>query len=44
MRSVAAQMRTDFDLPVLTVRTDDGYDPELEVILAFVTTGALPAT
>lgn len=44
MRSVAAQMRTDFDLPVLTVRTDDGYDPELEVILAFVITGALPAT
>jgi predicted kinase len=42
MRSVARRMRTEFDLPVLAVRTDDGYDPGLETILAFVTTGTPP--
>jgi predicted kinase len=40
MQSVTSQMRTAFDLPVLTVRTDgDGYDPELDEILDFVTAG-----
>jgi hypothetical protein len=37
MASVARRMRTEFDLPVLRVRTDDGYEPALEAILAFVT-------
>jgi predicted kinase len=37
MRSLAGRMRTEFDLPALAVRTDDGYDPGLDAILAFVT-------
>ena len=45
MQSVTSQMRTAFDLPVLTVRTDDdGYHPELDEILDFVTAGARPLT
>jgi hypothetical protein len=30
-------MRTDFDLPLLRVNTDDGYDPGLDDIVDFVT-------
>jgi predicted kinase len=37
MRSVAREMRTDVDLPLLTVRTDDGYEPGLDAVLEFVT-------
>ncbi len=29
-------MRTDFDVPTLTVRTDDGYDPTIEAVVDFV--------
>jgi hypothetical protein len=36
MRSVAGEMQTEFALPLLTVRTDDGYDPGLEAILDLV--------
>jgi hypothetical protein len=39
MRSVPREMRTRFDLPVLPVNTDEGYDPTLEAIVAFVTAG-----
>lgn len=42
MRSVIREMRTEFDLPVLTVRTDDGYAPALKAIVHFVITGAQP--
>lgn len=37
MRSVVADMRTDFELPMLEVDTSDGYEPELDVIIDFVT-------
>ena len=37
MRSVVAELRTDFDLPTLRVDTDDGYDPGLERIIEFAT-------
>ena len=37
MRSVAHEMQTDFDLPTLTVHTDNGYTPDLEAILTFAT-------
>jgi predicted kinase len=37
MRSVGERMQTEFDLPVLRVTTDDGYDPPIEAVLAFVT-------
>jgi predicted kinase len=36
MRSVTREMRTDFELPLLRVTTDDGYDPGLEHIIDFV--------
>jgi len=36
MRSVAGEMRTDFDLPIMRVNTDDGYDPEMDRIVEFV--------
>jgi hypothetical protein len=36
MRSVTDQMQTDFDLPVLEVNTDDGYEPGLDVIIDFL--------
>ena len=39
MRSVADEMQTEFALPLLTVRTDDGYAPGLDAILDFVVTG-----
>ena len=37
MRGVARDMRTDFDLPMLRVNTDDGYDPGLDEVIAFAT-------
>jgi hypothetical protein len=33
----ARETRTDFDLPLLRVNTDAGYDPGLESIVDFVT-------
>jgi predicted kinase len=39
MRSVAKAMRVDFGLPTLRVNTDDGYEPGLDDIVEFVTTG-----
>ena len=36
MRSVTGQMQTDFDLPVLEVNTDDGYEPGLDRIIDFL--------
>lgn len=39
MRQVTADMRTRFDLPVLQVTTDDGYDPGLDRIIEFATSG-----
>jgi predicted kinase len=39
MRSVAKAMRVDFGLPTLRVNTDDGYEPGLDGIVDFVTTG-----
>ena len=35
MRSVAAEMRQSFPVPVLSVDTDDGYRPSLDEITAF---------
>lgn len=40
MRAVGLEMRTDFDLPLLRVNTDDGYDPGLDTIIDFVTRAA----
>lgn len=37
MAAVAAEMRIDFPLPTLEVDTTDGYRPDIEAILAFVT-------
>ncbi len=37
MRAVANEMQTDFDLPTLSVNTDDGYTPSLERIIGFIT-------
>lgn len=37
MRTLTAGMRTEFDAPTLTVTTDEGYDPPLEDIVAFIT-------
>jgi predicted kinase len=39
MRSVGKAMRVDFGLPTLRVNTDDGYEPGLDGIVDFVTTG-----
>ena len=39
MRSVTDEMQTDFDLPVLEVDTDDGYDPGLDLIIDFLVDG-----
>jgi len=39
MRSVTDQMQTDFDLPVLKVDTDDGYEPGLDLIIDFLIDG-----
>jgi predicted kinase len=36
MRSVAREMRRDFDLPVMSVNTDDGYNPDMGQIVDFV--------
>lgn len=36
MRTLTAEMRTEFDVRTLTVTTDDGYDPPLEDIVAFI--------
>ncbi len=36
MRSVESEMQTHFDLPILRVNTDDGYEPSLEHITRFV--------
>ena len=35
MAQVTREMQQTFDLPVLRVRTDDGYDPALGTILSF---------
>jgi predicted kinase len=40
MRSVTDDMQTDFELPVLTVNTDGGYEPGLDVIIDFLVEGA----
>ncbi|WP_436795386.1 AAA family ATPase [Actinospongicola halichondriae] len=37
MAAVTEQMRVDFDLPVLDVDTDGGYEPSMDEIVAFVT-------
>ena len=42
MRSVAGEMQTEFAVPLLTVRTDDGYTPNLDAILDFALTGTVP--
>jgi predicted kinase len=36
MESVVDEMRTDFDVPMLQVRTDHGYTPSLDQIIDFV--------
>jgi predicted kinase len=43
MRSVTDEMRTDFEIPVLHVATDAGYEPGLDVIIDFVV-GGPPST
>ena len=40
MRRVSLDLRTEFDLPLLRVRTDDGYDPGLARIIEFATAAA----
>jgi len=42
MQSVSGEMRTDFDLPILRVNTDDGYEPALDEIIDFVSGGTQP--
>ncbi len=37
MRSVAADMRTDFDVPSMVVRTEGDCEPDLSMVLDFVT-------
>jgi len=37
MRLVEIDMRTDFPAPVLRIDTTDGYDPDIEEIIAFAT-------
>ena len=37
MAAVAAEMRTEFPLPTLEVDTTDGYRPDIEAVLTFVT-------
>jgi hypothetical protein len=44
MRSVSDDMQTDFDLPVLKVNTDDGYEPGLDLVIDFVVDGAPDGT
>ena len=44
MRSVSDDMQTDFDLPVLKVNTDDGYEPGLDLVTDFVVDGAPDGT
>jgi predicted kinase len=44
MRSVSNDMQTDFDLPVLKVNTDDGYEPGLDLVIDFVVDGAPDGT
>jgi len=39
MALVAEQMRTEFPLPMLRVDTTDGYQPDIETILSFITDG-----
>ena len=39
MRSVVVEMRTDFALPVLDVDTNEGYEPDLDVIIDVITRG-----
>ena len=36
MESVVGEMRTDFDVPMLQVTTDHGYQPGLDQIIEFV--------
>jgi len=40
MRAVTDDMRTDFDLPVLEVNTDDGYEPGLDAVIDFLVGGS----
>ncbi len=37
MDAVIAEMRTEFDVPTMHVTTDDGYVPDLDQIIEFVT-------
>jgi hypothetical protein len=37
MRAVSAEMQTEFALPTLRVTTDEGYQPDLDAIVAFAT-------
>lgn len=37
MRRVEHEMRVDFPMPVLTVTTDAGYEPDIDEIVRFVT-------
>jgi predicted kinase len=36
MRSVVGEMRVEFDLPLLSVNTDDGYAPGIDHVVDFV--------
>ena len=36
MRSVAKEMQTEFDVPVLRVNTDDDYEPALDPIIDWI--------
>lgn len=42
MRRVATEMLVEFELPLLRVSTDDGYDPSLPAIVSFVTGASVP--
>ena len=41
MRVVVDEMLTDFPVPILDVDTDDGFAPDVETIIAFVTSDAV---
>jgi predicted kinase len=41
-RSVTGDMRTDFEVPVLRVNTDDGYEPGLDAVIDFLVGGPPP--
>ena len=37
MSAISSEMQEDFEVPVLRVNTDDGYEPEVEAIVEFAT-------